>query len=145
MRTLKQFAIIDNLNSFLEEVDDDFSPRLSSRIQLDAFASKIWQRATILTIYEKSRLSAFAAIYCDDKKRKLAYLTMIAVSKHCRGRGIARTLMRSSILYLRELRFSTLRLEVYKNNVKAIRIYQNLDFVVVRETSNSLIMDLALI
>ena len=129
-----------DLQELLDEVDDEYVPRLSSRVNLSEYVSKIVNNASVFAIYENRRLSAFAAVYCNDMSNKSAYLTMIAVRKGCRGRGLALSLLKSSLQYLRGLQFSLLKLEVYKNNSRAFGIYRKLGFEIIDESSSSLFM-----
>src|SRR5262245_45301074 len=132
--------MVAEITAFLEEIDSEFDPPLSSRTNLEAYASKLTTLATILSIRETARLTAFAAIYCNDPHGTTAFLSMIAVRKDRRGRGLARVLLDMCSRYLRERHFTTLKLEVYRNNMPARQMYERLGFQVVDESESSFVL-----
>jgi ribosomal protein S18 acetylase RimI-like enzyme len=129
-----------DLMALLQEIDDEFEPSLSSRSNLAEYATKLMAHATDFAIYEEQRLSAFAAVYCNDPAGERAYLTLIAVAKSCRGRGLARTVLEMCLRYLQSRKFKVLELEVYKNNAAALAMYESFGFMRVRETETALLL-----
>ncbi|HRY48632.1 MAG TPA: GNAT family N-acetyltransferase [Candidatus Paceibacterota bacterium] len=138
-------TIIDDIAALLQEVDDEFVPSLSSRINVGQYAEKIARKATVFCIYDEGILCAFASVYCNDTEHKRAYLTMIAVGKRYQGKKIGVNLLKSSIQHLRGIGISTLHLEVYKNNNRAIDLYKKVGFDIMDETENSYFMRLQII
>jgi len=139
-----KMKIASEIELFLYDIDNDFSPPLSSRMNIANYAAKIIEKATIFSINDQGRLNAFVAVYCNDTDRKFAYLTIMAVGKQYRGKGIAFILLRTCIEYLKMLNFNYLKLEVYKNNPRAIAIYKNFGFEIIDENNTSFFMRLSI-
>jgi ribosomal protein S18 acetylase RimI-like enzyme len=130
-----------DVQSILSEIDDEFSPKLTSHLDLAAYAEKITRLSTVFSIHERGYCRAFAAVYCNDCERRVAYMTMIAVRKDCRGRGLSNTLLTAVVCHLESIGFLCLQLEVYKSNPRAIAMYGRHAFQVVGETDLSLVLE----
>lgn len=93
-----------------------------------AYVDKILRTATILSIRSGDTLQAFLAFYCNDPDGRAGYMSMLAVRRDCRRKGLAALLVQESVRRLRQLAFSSYLLEVYKTNAPAIRLYEGLGF-----------------
>lgn len=129
-------SLVLQIQELLEDIDNDFIPSLSSTLNVEEYSKKIFDKATIFSTNKKSILIAFIAFYCNEES-KSAYCTMIAVKKNEQNSGIGTNLIKSSINYLRKKKFDSLKLEIYKTNVKAIDFYKNLGFEIEDETDYS--------
>ncbi|MCU7995609.1 GNAT family N-acetyltransferase [Shewanella glacialipiscicola] len=131
----------EHLLSFLLEVDADFSPPLSSRLNLAAYANKIQANAIVVEdIIDGNLIKGIAATYANDESTRTAYLTFIAVKTCFRGLGVARKLIEKTEHILVKKGFFRLRLEVYKGN-EAINLYKRLGFEIYKEDSGSYYME----
>jgi len=137
-------ALATDLLDLLLAVDGDFTPALSSRLALDDYASKLAEKATVFSVFSEGRMSAFAALYCNDPEGVSAFLSMVAVDPQRRGTGLAMHLLGAAIDYLRQQGFAVLRLEVYPDNAAALRLYEKLGFERKAPTSTAIPMELAL-
>lgn len=132
------------LLAVLQAVDAEFEPALSARLSLADYAAKLADKAAVFSLCEEGRMRAFAAFYCNDPARALAYLSMIAVLPAERGAGLAANLLGSGIAHLRRRGFALLRLEVYASNTAAIALYTKLGFRQAGTAGASLFMELPL-
>nr|WP_315142674.1 GNAT family N-acetyltransferase [uncultured Flavobacterium sp.] len=128
----------------LHELDKDFDPTLSSIINISNYAEKIKNNAKIMSYFDKGNLVAFIAFYCNDLETRIGFMSMLAVSKNNQGKGLARSLIKSSIDLLKNENFNRYRLEVFKTNNKAINLYKKMGFEVISELDFSLILELEL-
>ncbi|MDO8254152.1 GNAT family N-acetyltransferase [Shewanella algae] len=126
---------------FLLEVDSEFSPPLSSKLDLELYAIKIVNNAIIISdIHNGNELRGMAATYANEERKHTAYLTFIGVKKCFRGLGIARSMINATEAQLLKAGFSILRLEVYKEN-RAIELYKDIGFEVYKESLDSYYME----
>lgn len=125
------------IQELLKNIDNDFIPSLSSKINIEEYSKKIFNKATIFSTNKKGELIAFIAFYCNEEL-KVAYCTMIAVRKNEQNSGIGTNLIKSSIDYLKKKNFNSLTLEIYKTNIKAIDFYKKLGFKIEDENQNSI-------
>lgn len=133
------------LKKLLTEIDNEFTPRLSSRVNIDDYIIKISKNSTIIPIYDNGNLNAFIAFYCNDYKNRVAYLTMLAVGKDERNKGLGRLLVTTAIEYLKKIEFKYFRLEVSALNKKAIGVYSKSGFKVYEEKQGSYFMEKELV
>lgn len=131
--------------SFLQEADSDFTPPLSSKLNLEIYAEKMISNAVIVDdISNDNLLRGFAATYANDANNLTAYLTFIGVKSRFRGLGIAKNLLEKTEATLLKKGFIRLRLEVYKGN-EAIKLYEKIGFVVYKEDFESYFMEKVLV
>lgn len=102
---------------------------------LNDYVFKLLNNATIIT-YTENSLMAFVAFYCNDEKNEDAYLSLILVDDILKGKGIGKSLLKTSINILEEKGFKNFRLEVLKNNKPALKLYKSFDFTIVAESDH---------
>jgi ribosomal protein S18 acetylase RimI-like enzyme len=132
------------IESLLKQIDNDFVPSLSTRLVINEYAEKIQKNATIFSTHQGGELQAFIAVYCNDRSSLTAFMTILAVAQKHRNSGLASNLIESSIRFLKKLGFKTYRLEVYKSNTSAIKLYEKFNFMKVAETNTSIYLELHL-
>ena len=120
------------LIQFLEALNKDLNGTLL-RTNIPEYVDKIIMYATLETISEHGRIKAFIAFYENDEDKELAYLTMIAVHKDHWQLGYGKKLLESSINQIKNKGFKRYRLQVKKDNLKAIKLYEDYGFVRVGE------------
>jgi len=117
----------DELIKFLVKLNNEEKGGLLS-VDIENYVDKIQKFATIITIFKKGEIGAFIAFYENDKNRKMAYLTMIGVSKECKHQGYGKSLLELSINEIKKKGFELYSLEVKEDNFKAIKLYEKFGF-----------------
>lgn len=128
--------------SLLHDIDSDFIPPLSQKINIEDYANKLIDNAVIIPIVSSGVVKAFIALYCNDAVQLKAYLSIIVVHSEYRKKGIAKLLIGTAIQYLKGINYKSFRLEVYKNNTAAISMYRQLNFTEVEQTETSIYMEI---
>ena len=134
-----------NLNDVLQHLkacDDTFMPPLSNRVELKAYALKIFDKANRFEAWQDVEMVGLIAAYCNDPEKKTAFITSVSVTPSCHGMGIASRLMEQCIRKLKSHSFKRLQLEVASNNLPAIRLYQKFGFSHDRSQGAALTMTL---
>jgi len=109
----------NDFNCFLKllnEIDDDFSPSLSSRVSLDEYALKLLTHATVFGIFQQEHLVGAIAIYMNDLDSKMGYCPFVGVAFKYRKQGISQKLLDTAISALKDHFFKTLKLTVKKDS-----------------------------
>lgn len=132
------------LKSLLEEIDADFEPALSSSLNLNEYAQKMYKNATIFSVHEEGKLVAAMAVYSNNPSRDVAFGTMLAVSKSHRIYGLGPNLIKTTVDYLKKKSFNFFRLEIYKTNPRVITLYKRLKFTMVSETEHTVFVEIKL-
>ena len=141
---MKSLSLGEPIIELMRQVDGEFLPPLSSKVDLDAYVDKIIGNALIFQVLENASFAGFIAVYCNDPTFETAFITMVAVSQAARGKGLAASLVRAVIEHCRRAGYNKLALEAYKSNTAAIKLYEKLGFSVVHEGDASLLLEIRL-
>lgn len=85
----------------------------------------------IFFFISEEKIEGFAAFYANDKKERIAYLSMIAVLPEFRDRHIGKRVLEECIRTSIEAGMSEMRLEVNKKNQTAIVFYEKNGFSII--------------
>lgn len=121
------------LFSFLKYTDDEFTPSLSSRVNLENYAKKMCDNAYLFEAFYNNELIALVAMYANDIISKKAYITYVYCKKEYRKLGIANQLIKNAFKKLEEINFKSCSLEVSVDNIPAINLYSKFNFIVTKK------------
>jgi ribosomal protein S18 acetylase RimI-like enzyme len=124
--------------------DQAFVPPLSTRVDIDTYASKIAIHAQRFEAWENGVLTGLVAAYCNDPEKDTAFVSSVSVLPQCQGRGIASALLAQCITHVRSLDFLRLKLEVDDGNRGALDLYARHGFLTVGRSGTSHIMTLTM-
>jgi GNAT superfamily N-acetyltransferase len=110
--------------------DVAFVPKLSSRVNIDSYAKKIFQNADRFEAWAGDKMTGLVAVYCNSPNRDLgvAFITSVSVLPGWHGRGIASRLIESCIEKVRDSNFNCICLEVDVENRIAVLLYEKHGF-----------------
>lgn len=121
------------LQFLLRDLDRDSQPPLSSRVSLLAYARKLRSCAILLVARQGFNLVGLAAVYCNDRRSRLGFLTYIGVRPETRGFGIGKQLLLSAIRCAEGEGMRELRLEVSPDRPGVQEFYERTGFRICRE------------
>jgi ribosomal protein S18 acetylase RimI-like enzyme/SAM-dependent methyltransferase len=113
----------------LQTCDADFVPPLSGRVEIRDYAKKIASKATRFEAWSGNTLVGLLAVYCNDEKNRIAYITSVSVLRAWNGKGIAVHLLNWCIEHATTLAMRQIRLNVSSDNTAAITLYEKCGFV----------------
>lgn len=122
--------------------DNAFFPPLSSRLDLDDYAQKIFDKARCFEAWEGNVLVGLIAVYCNAPDRLVSFISHVSVLPNSHGKGIASRLMADCIAHVRDLNFACIELEVDGKNDVAIALYKKHAFATSGHSSSILNMAL---
>lgn len=132
--------IADHLSS----CDADFVPPLSERVGINDYANKIANKAVRFEAWSGGTLIGLVAAYCNDREKRIAYITSVSVLREWAGKGIAARLMSQCAGYAAASGMRKISLEVASDNYPAIKLYEKSGFVAGRMNGVFVGMDLYL-
>lgn len=118
----------------------DFVPPLEEYLDVDNYINKILKNAVRFECWDGVELVGFVAAYCNDRVSKTGFVTLVSVDRLHGRRGIAQTLLGKMERHCIKSGFKKITLEVYKDNLPAIRLYEKCGFVFEKESGGSIIM-----
>lgn len=132
------YASSQLIRAHLERVSPLFKPELSSYVNLDLYAQKIYEKAERVEVWDDDRLVGLIAYYININD-SYAFITNVSLEKEYSGQGIAGRMMDMMQEYLIET-VQSIKLEVKVENTVAIRFYRKHGFTVSQEDPNALVM-----
>ncbi|MDQ0227130.1 GNAT family N-acetyltransferase [Metabacillus niabensis] len=113
----------------LLELSNAHTPPFVERISnIDEYVEKLSNHAEVYVIIDLQILGIIA-FYANDIKNKVAYITHITVQSNVQNMGLGKILLQKCIDVSVENGMRELKLEVNKNNTKAIRFYEKNGFI----------------
>ena len=110
---------------------DDMFDNAISKDKLYELASKYEKNGIFILAKEHGNITGYAAIYCNDKDGRTAFLSTIVIRKAYQGKGIGRSLIEEAVKYSKQSEMKKLRLQVSAKNEKAIRFYKKIGFSII--------------
>ena len=112
----------------IEACDGAFPNPVSRRPQYEALLAKIHACGVFVAACDRGPVG-YVAMYANDAQSRTAYVTLLAVRPGCQRMGIGEGLMKAAMALARRRGMKAVKLEVKKDNHKAIGLYERLGFV----------------
>lgn len=127
----------EDIRKLINTFDSCFTPSLSdSEINLERLSKKFFEYAKIYAVYDDEQLcNGMIAFYVNDKKEKIAYISLLAVKSEYRRKKIGSLLMQIVEKVAKQSGMQSIKLEVKKENNKAISFYKKNGYVKCQEAS----------
>lgn len=125
----------------LNNCDDNFIQKLSSKVNLKDYSNKIFANAVRIEAWISNDLIGLIAVYQNIIKQEL-FITNVSIEKKYTGNGIANELMNQLLILFNSQDFNKIKLEVEVNNKIAINLYKKYNFKLESQNTNSLTLEL---
>lgn len=122
--------------SFLKNIDNDFIPALSSRVNLFTYSKKLNLNARHLCFFDKNSLIGIASFYFNRYPDD-SYWTFFAVDKNYRKLGIGIQLEEALINYCIINETKAIRGEARADNKRLIAMHKSFGFIVLGIKKNT--------
>jgi len=119
---------LKKLLNFLDKADQLFPIPLSAKHNLEEFAKKLCDKATICTAIEGGDIVALLAGYTDNVENKLGYISIVATLPQAQGKGYGTMLIREFLGIARTKGLRAVHLYAVRENIPAIQMYKKLGF-----------------
>ena len=117
------------IKTHLIKVNERFFPPLNTYINIEEYAQKLFDKAINFEALDGSVLIGLVAGY-HSMEENIFFISNVSVDPDFQGKGIARNLFGSLYAYCHKNNIYQLKLQVFKQNLPAINLYQNLGFEV---------------
>lgn len=109
--------------------DPYFFPPLSSKVNIQDYATKLISHATRWEAWDNDKLVGLVAGYLNDFNKEYAFITSVSVLQEYNLKGIASKLISQFIRLAKEMGFIKIGLEVANDNREAKNLYKKLNFI----------------
>ena len=119
------------LVSYLRAVDNDFHIPLSSKQNLEEYASKLLEHGIVIVVMDAEKIVSCRGFYCNNQTSGIAYGSMMSTLSIARGKGYARLLIDNMINICREKGFKS----IISSSVNpiAISLYKTVGYKEIKE------------
>ncbi|HND88871.1 MAG TPA: GNAT family N-acetyltransferase [Saprospiraceae bacterium] len=122
----------------------DFTPPLSEKVDIPAYAEKMSQRAVNFEAWHGDTLVGMVNAYLNDLDSRTGYITNVSTLRTHTGQGIGAQLLARCLAYATERGFRNLGLEVNAHSPGAVRLYERHGFVQTEQAGDMLKMNCSL-
>lgn len=133
-------ASLREIVSHLQDVNRSFTPVLSSAVNLEFFAKKIYDNTIRFEAWNNQKLVGLLSVYFNNHATKNGFINHIAIENFYQSQGISKNLMTRCIEYGINNEFESITLEVSKDNHIARKLYENFGFRVSDEQTTKVQM-----
>lgn len=128
-----QYLKPTELISFIYSINEDFTPRLSERVNIDAWVLKFFSVANIIYAKDGCKIVGAIVFYANDLVGHKGYITFIGTSQQYRNHGIGTKLLEKSFEIMKRINITTVGIHTNKEN--ALELYKKTGFKLISQTS----------
>ena len=125
----------------LKECDGNFTPPLSSRVDLLDYSRKIFQQSISFEAWQDNDLVGMLNAYLNNASNRTGFITNVSILEEYMRKGVASSLLYMCLEHARNLGFSRIKLEVSRENSVAIKLYSRAGFKVMEESREYMLME----
>lgn len=125
-------SITEQIVTHLKKCDTLFVPNLSSYVDIESYAEKLFDKAVRIECFEEDELLALLAFYVN-LDNNFCFITNVSVDEKLKGKKIGDSLLFELDKYCLENSIKQIQLEVRKENSKAINFYKKHNFALLKE------------
>ncbi len=130
-------AGVRDIEDFLKRHSEDFSPAFHTQNDIAAYAAKVWSCGNTYELWHNGILDALLVVYFSEKLKQV-YVPYICTAGCHYGPHAAQYLFSLITGFAEPFQF--IRLEVRKNNARAVNFYHKQGFVSISETNDKYLM-----
>ena len=108
------------------------------------YLEKLSKYAELFVHQDSSGITGFVFFYCNAPDKAFSYITLIASASHVRGTGVGYLLLKHVLDVSKEKGFLSCRLEVRKENKKALDFYRRAGFFCLEDRAEKFLMSISL-
>lgn len=128
------------IKKYLDEVNLQFPNELNIS-NISEYAEKLNQNAEIyFLVNNENQDIGMCAVYANDYENKIIYISSISIKKEYLSKGLGQVLLDHIFTLKDKYNMDYIKLEVKKNNTKAINFYKKNGFLIDEEKLETYLM-----
>jgi ribosomal protein S18 acetylase RimI-like enzyme len=125
---------------FLTKCDKQFSPHLSTRVNLREYSEKLFINSTIIHVKNNDDLIGLIAFYMNNNSQGYSFISLICVLNEYEGKLIGSRLMEECTSLVKNKKIRAIKLEVDIQNQRAMTFYKKFGFIIEDQKPDSCLM-----
>lgn len=130
-----QLPEFQEILDFLKRSDDEFDKPLSSKLDLDAYACKLWENSAVVTCRDNGVIVGM--LNCYVNRPPLGFISNVCVLGAYQGKGAFTKMFSMLCRHCWSQGVEMIALEVNKGNEKALKAYLEIGFVISEDRGGS--------
>lgn len=136
---LREINAVDEIVSVMTLCKQDFYLfKYEETNAIIELASKFSKFGNFIVLSDES-IAGFIAFYANDRRTFIAYISMLIVKKEYQAKGFGKLLLFNAIAKCKSEGMRIIKLEVNRNNLKAIDFYTKYGFSFLQNTGDETI------
>ena len=131
-----------DIMEFLKKIDSLFKIPLSQKIDLEEYSKKIVRNADVFLALDNESIVGIVVGYNNDKEFKISNMSILAVLNEYQGKGVARRLVNNFLDLAKNKKMEKVKLSTV--DARALKLYESLNFKIVREENEVYYLELKL-
>lgn len=120
------------ISTHLKACDYLFVPNLSSYVDIESYAEKLFSKAQRIEYFEDNELLALLAFYVNFED-SYCFITNISVDEKIKEKKVGDAIILKLVDFSLKNNINQIQLEVRKENSKAINFYKKHNFTLLKE------------
>ena len=129
---IKEVRGLAEIMKIMKLLGDNF---YTQTVDIDKLSYKLSKYGVFKVAAIDDVISGFVGYYANDSQEKIGYLTTITVASQYRGKGVGGFLLRECLNDCRTRGMNYCKLEVHKDNFRAIHMYNKFGFYRLEEAT----------
>lgn len=129
-----------DIYNHLIDCNDIFIPKLDTRVNIEIFSNKIFEKTITFEAWNKYILIGLISAYLNDVENQIGFINNVSVIQKYHKYGIATQLLTKLEDYAKINNFKQIKLEVCKDNISAVNLYKKHKFNQIENNGDFVIM-----
>lgn len=127
----------NRLMKVMLELDDVLVPKLSTRVDMKCYVTKLGKYADIFYVCVDGEIVGNCAIYLNQNE---GYISSIALKSKYQKQGLGQLLWKETLKVAEKKGLQSISLEVFKDNTEAVHFYHTLGFMLREDRDTSMLL-----
>lgn len=124
---IKKIIVLNDIEKILKKFDNGFHVKISEKANLKEYSHKLYKFAHVYGAFFYGECIGFISFYIN-KDTNISYLTLLAVEEKFQGKKVSQRLFEKYEEISFENNMKILKLEVFNENVRAVKFYKKNGF-----------------
>ncbi len=119
---------LSEISLFFKEHDNDYFERLSDRVDIDQYSSKLLENATFFTLTDSSKLIGLSPCYFNNDAEKVAYISSLTINEGFRGKRLGSDMIKQIATHAKTKSYKEVLVKIHYDNTASQNFYHKNGF-----------------
>lgn len=119
---------LTEVSLFFKEHDNDYFERLSDRVDIEEYSSKLLENAIFFTLSDDSTLIGLSPCYFNNEEEKVAYISSLTIKNGFRRKTLGSEMIKQIAAHAKSKRFNDVLVKIHYDNKASQYFYHRNGF-----------------